>query len=341
MSVLVTGGTGFIGSHTVVELLNEDRDVILVDNLCNSRIQVLDRIKTITGKMPKFYKGDLLDTGLVEKIFSENDIDSVIHFAGLKSGAESITEPGKYLNVNIISTFNLLNAMEKHGVHKLVFSSSATVYGTPEVVPDYETDLVGKVCSPYGLSKYLIELLLKDFANQRNGFKFVALRYFNPVGAHPSGLLGEDDGQSVPNNLVPYITKVLLGQLPFLKVYGNSYETVDGTGLRDYIHVVDLAKGHLAALKYLENSDVKYDVFNLGTGKGTTVLQLVAAFEKVSGKKVPYKITAIRPGDVPLSFASVEKANRILKWEAELTYEDCARDSWNWQVKNPHGYADD
>lgn len=339
MSVLVTGGTGFIGSHTVVELLNVGEDVVIVDNLCNSRIEVLERITAITGKTPKFYKGDLLDTELVEKIFDENIIDSIIHFAGLKSGAESILEPGKYLNTNIISTFNLLNSMEKHNVYKLVFSSSATVYGTPEEVPDYETDLVGKVCSPYGLSKYLIELLLKDFASQRKDFKFIALRYFNPVGAHPSGLIGEDDGQSIPNNLVPYITKVLLGQLPYLKVYGNSYDTVDGTGLRDYIHVVDLAKGHLAALNYLNNTDVKFDVFNLGTGKGTTVLQLVAAFEKVSGKKIPYQIMDIRPGDVPLSFASVEKANKILGWKAEYTYEDCARDSWNWQVKNPHGYS--
>ena len=338
MSVLVTGGTGFIGSHTVVELLNNGEDVVIVDNLCNSREEVLERINAITGKTPKFYKGDLLDVDLVEKIFSENNIDSVIHFAGLKSGAESILEPGKYLNTNIISTFNLLKAMEKYGVYKLVFSSSATVYGTPEEVPDYETDLVGKVCSPYGLSKYLIELLLKDFAAQRKDFKFIALRYFNPVGAHPSGLIGEDDGQSIPNNLVPYITKVLLGQLPYLKVFGNSYDTADGTGLRDYIHVVDLAKGHLAALNYLSNNDVKFDVFNLGTGKGTTVLQLVAAFEKVSGKKIPYQITDIRPGDVPLSFASVEKANTILGWKAEYTYEDCARDSWNWQVKNPHGY---
>lgn len=340
MSILVTGGTGFIGSHTVVELLEKDYEVVIVDNLCNSRIEVLDRIEQITGKKPKFYKGNLLDVSLVEQIFTENKIDSVIHFAGLKSGAESIQEPGKYLNTNIISTFNLLNAMEKYGVYKLVFSSSATVYGTPEEVPDYETDLVGKVCSPYGLSKYMIELLLKDFAAQRKDFKFVALRYFNPVGAHPSGLIGEDDGQSIPNNLVPYITKVLLGQLPYLKVYGNSYNTVDGTGLRDYIHVVDLARGHLAALSYLDETETKFDVFNLGTGKGTTVLQLVAAFEKYSGKKVPYKITDIRPGDVPLSFASVDKANKILKWKAEFNYEDCARDSWNWQVKNPHGYGE-
>lgn len=338
MSVLVTGGTGFIGSHAVVELLNSSYDVVIVDNLCNSKEAVLDKIQMITGKIPKFYKLDLLNSNTLERVFEENNIDSVIHFAGLKSGAESIEEPGKYLNTNICSTFNLLNIMEKHNVYKLVFSSSATVYGTPEIVPDYETDMVGKVCSPYGLSKYIIELMLNDFARQRKKFKFAALRYFNPIGAHPSGLIGEDDGKQVPNNLVPYITKVLLGQLPFLWIYGNQYDTVDGTGLRDYIHVVDLARGHLAALKYLDTTDVKYDVFNLGTGKGTTVLQLVAAFEKVSKMKVPYKITKPRAGDVPLSFASVDKAEKILGWKAEFSYEDCARDSWNWQTKNPKGY---
>lgn len=338
MSVLVTGGTGFIGSHTIVELINSGYDVVAVDNLVNSKIEVLDRIALITGKKPDFYKVDILDTEALERIFSENKIDSVIHFAGLKSGAESIDEPGRYLNNNIVSTFNLLNVMEKHEVYKLVFSSSATVYGTPEIVPDYETDTVGKVNSPYGLSKYLIELMLADFARQRKDFRFAALRYFNPIGAHPSGMIGEDDGQTVPNNLVPYITKVLLGQLPYLKVYGNRYDTVDGTGLRDYIHVVDLARGHLAALKYLDTTEEKYDVFNLGTGKGTTVLQLVSAFEKVSGKVVPYEITSPRAGDVPLSFASVDKAEKVLKWKAEYTYEDCARDSWNWQVKNPNGY---
>ena len=338
MSVLVTGGTGFIGSHTVVELQKAGYEVVVVDNLVNSKAAVLERIALITGKKPVFYNIDLLDEAALEKVFSENAIESVIHFAGLKSGAESIGEPGRYLNNNIISTFNLLNAMEKHGVHKLVFSSSATVYGTPEVVPDHEADPVGKVNSPYGLSKYLIELMLRDFAAQRQDFRFAALRYFNPIGAHPSGLIGEDDGQAVPNNLVPYITKVLLGQLPYLKVYGNGYDTVDGTGLRDYIHVVDLATGHLAALRYLDRTDEKYDVFNLGTGRGTTVLQLVSAFEKVSGRKVPYEITEPRAGDVPLSFASVEKAEQLLGWKAVYTYEDCARDSWNWQTKNPQGY---
>lgn len=341
MSILVTGGTGFIGSHTVVELLNSGYDVVIADNLCNSKVEVVDRIEQITHRRPVFYEIDLLNTAALEKIFEENHIDAVIHFAGLKSGAESIDDPGKYLNTNLMSTFNLLNMMEKYSVYKLVFSSSATVYGTPEVVPDYETDLVGKVCSPYGFSKYLIELLLNDFARQRDDFRFVALRYFNPIGAHPTGIIGEDDGQSIPNNLVPYITKTLLGKFPYLRVYGNQYDTVDGTGLRDYIHVVDLAKGHIAALEYLEKANTKYDVFNLGTGKGTTVLQLVSAFEKVSGTTVPYKIVEPRAGDVPLSFASVEKANKTLGWKAQYNYEDCARDSWNWQMKNPNGYGSD
>ena len=339
MNVLVTGGAGFIGSHTVVELINSGYDVVIADNLCNSREEVIDRIEKITHIRPSFYKIDLLDVPALETVFKENHIDAVIHFAGLKSGAESIAEPGRYLNSNLMSTFNLLNMMEKYNVFKLVFSSSATVYGTPEVVPDYETDMVGKVCSPYGFSKYLIELLLNDFTRQRDNYHFVALRYFNPIGAHPSGIIGEDDGQSIPNNLVPYITKTLLGKFPYLRVYGNHYDTVDGTGLRDYIHVVDLAKGHIAALEYLDKTAKKYDVFNLGSGKGTTVLQLVSAFEKVSQMTVPYKITEPRAGDVPLSFASVEKANRILNWKAEYDYEDCARDSWNWQVKNPNGYS--
>ena len=341
MAILVTGGTGFIGSHTVVELLNAGYDVAIADNLCNSKIEVIDRIQKITNKRPAFYQIDLLDSAALEKVFAENRLDAVIHFAGLKSVSESVDEPGRYLNTNLMSTFHLLNVMEKHQVYKLVFSSSATVYGTPETVPNHETDMVGKVCSPYGLSKYLIELLLHDFAQQRDNFRFAALRYFNPIGAHPSGIIGEDSGQSVPNNLVPYITRTLLGQFPYLRVYGDQYDTVDGTGLRDYIHVVDLARGHIAALNYLDKTDKKYDVFNLGTGKGTTVLQLVSAFEDVSGKKVPYRIVGPRAGDIPLSFAAVEKANTVLGWKAEYDYKDCARDSWNWQVQNPHGYAED
>lgn len=341
MTILVTGGTGFIGSHTVVELLNAGYDVVIADNLCNSKIEVIDRIAKITNKRPAFYKLDLLDSAALEKVFAENRIDAVIHFAGLKSVAESVENPGRYLDTNLTSTFHLLNAMEKHQVYKLVFSSSATVYGTPETMPNRESDVVGKVCCPYGFSKYLNELLLHDFARQRDNFRFASLRYFNPVGAHPSGLIGEDCGQKAPNNLAPYITRTLLGQFPYLSVYGDQYDTADGTGVRDYIHVVDLAKGHIAALNYLEKTDSKYDVFNLGTGKGTTVLQLVSAFEEASGRKVPYRIVGPRPGDVPLSFAAVEKAKNILGWTAEYDYKDCARDSWNWQVQNPNGYTEE
>ena len=326
MAILVTGGTGFIGSHTVVELLNAGYDVVIADNLCNSKVEVLDRIQKITNKRPVFYEIDLLDSAALEKVFAENRLDAVIHFAGLKSVAESVEDPGRYLDTNLTSTFHLLNAMEKHQVYKLVFSSSATVYGTPETMPNRE---------------YLNELLLHDFARQRDNFRFASLRYFNPVGAHPSGLIGEDCGQKAPNNLAPYITRTLLGQFPYLSVYGDQYDTADGTGVRDYIHVVDLARGHIAALNYLDKTDKKYDVFNLGTGKGTTVLQLVSAFEEASGRKVPYRIVGPRAGDVPLSFAAVEKAKNILGWTAEYDYKDCARDSWNWQVQNPHGYAED
>ena len=341
MTILVTGGTGFIGSHTVVELLSAGYDVVIADNLCNSKVEVIDRIAKITNKRPAFYKLDLLDSAALEKVFAENRLDAVIHFAGLKSVAESVEDPGRYLDTNLTSTFHLLNAMEKHQVYKLVFSSSATVYGTPETMPNRESDVVGKVCCPYGFSKYLNELLLHDFARQRDNFRFASLRYFNPVGAHPSGLIGEDCGQKAPNNLAPYITRTLLGQFPYLSVYGDQYDTVDGTGVRDYIHVVDLAKGHIAALNYLEKTDRKYDVFNLGTGKGTSVLQLVSAFEEASGREVPYRIVGPRPGDVPLSFAAVEKAKNILGWTAEYDYKDCARDSWNWQVQNPNGYTEE
>lgn len=340
MKVLVTGGAGFIGSHTAVELLQRGYDIVVVDNLSNSSKIVIDRIKELTKKDFAFYQCDVEDYDSMKRVFSENAIATIIHFAGLKSNAESIEKPGLYLNVNIYSTFTLLRLMDEFSVNKMVFSSSATVYGTPEKVPDLETDEVGKVISPYGLTKYLNELLLKDFAVQRAHMKIIALRYFNPIGAHPSGRIGEDSTQQIPNNLVPYITKVMLGQLPHLNVYGNCYKTCDGTGLRDYIHVVDLARGHIAALDYLSKMTENYDVFNLGTGQGVTVLQLVSAFEKVSGLKIPYKIVGVRPGDVPLSYASVEKAKNILHWETKLNYLDCARDAWNWQKKNPKGYQE-
>lgn len=295
MTILVTGGTGFIGSHTVVELLNAGYDVVIADNLCNSKVEVIDRIQKITNKRPAFYQIDLLDSAALEKVFAENRLDAVIHFAGLKSVAESVEDPGRYLDTNLTSTFHLLNAMEKHQVYKLVFSSSATVYGTPRHAEPRER------CCRQGLLPVWVQQVSQraaphDFARQRDNFRFASLRYFNPVGAHPSGLIGEDCGQKAPNNLAPYITRTLLGQFPYLSVYGDQYDTADGTGVRDYIHVVDLAKGHIAALNYLEKTDSKYDVFNLGTGKGTTVLQLVSAFEEASGRKVPYRIVGPRSG---------------------------------------------
>jgi UDP-glucose 4-epimerase len=311
MAILVTGGTGFIGSHTVVELLNAGYEVVVVDNLCNSKKGVIDRIEKLTGKRPAFYEADVADMKAMSDIFDKVKIDCVIHFAGLKSNAESIEKPGLYFTNNLESTYTLLKQMEKHHVSNIVFSSSATVYGLTERVPIYETDPIGDVLSPYGMTKYLNELLLKNYAEQHKGFHVVALRYFNPIGAHPSGLIGEDPKDKYPNCLMPYLTRVALGELPFLKVFGNDYPTEDGTGLRDYIHVVDLALGHIAALKYLQQTPKGFEVFNLGTGKGTTVLQLIAAFEKESGVKVPYQIVGRRPGDVARSFACVDKAEKF------------------------------
>ena len=337
MTILVTGGTGFIGSHTVVELLNAGYDVVIADNLCNSKIEVIDRIQKITNKRPAFYQIDLLDSAALEKVFAENRLDAVIHFAGLKSVAESVEDPGRYLDTNLTSTFHLLNAMEKHQVYKLVFSSSATVYGTPETMPNRESDVVGKVCCPYGFSKYLNELLLHDFARQRDNFRFASLRYFNPVGAHPSGLIGEDP-RGIPNNLMPYIAQTAARRREYLSVFGNDYPTPDGTGVRDYLHVVDLARGHVAAMDYMAERKGVF-VFNLGTGHGYSVLDMVHAFEKATGKKVPYKIAPRRAGDVAEVYCDPGKAERELGWKAEHSLEDMCRDSWNWQSKNPNGFA--
>ena len=337
MNVLVTGGAGYIGSHACVELLNAGYDVVIADNLCNSKVEVIDRIAKITNKRPAFYKLDLLDSAALEKVFAENRIDAVIHFAGLKSVAESVEDPGRYLDTNLTSTFHLLNAMEKHQVYKLVFSSSATVYGTPETMPNRESDVVGKVCCPYGFSKYLNELLLHDFARQRDNFRFASLRYFNPVGAHPSGLIGEDP-RGIPNNLMPYIAQTAAGRREYLSVFGNDYPTPDGTGVRDYLHVVDLARGHVAAMDYMAERKGVF-VFNLGTGHGYSVLDMVHAFEKATGKKVPYKIAPRRAGDVAEVYCDPGKAERELGWKAEHSLEDMCRDSWNWQSKNPNGFA--
>jgi UDP-glucose 4-epimerase len=341
MKILVTGGTGFIGSHTVVELINAGHQVVIVDNLINSKKAVLDRIKQLCGIMPAFYCGSICDQSFLDSVFDKEKIDCVIHFGALKSNAESIRKPGLYFENNLYSSLKLLMAMEKHSVNKIVFSSSATVYGLTERVPIHETDLIGNVISPYGMTKYLNELYLQDYARQHKDFKAIALRYFNPIGAHPSGVIGEDPVDDTPNCLMPYVTRVALKRLPYLSIFGDDYDTFDGTGLRDYIHVVDLALGHVAAVNHFESMKENFDVFNLGTGKGTTVLQLIDAFEKTNQIEVPYKIVGRRPGDVAKSYADVTKAMKILGWKAKFTVIDCVRDSWNWQIHNPNGYDGD
>lgn len=339
MKILVTGGTGFIGSHTVVELLTAGYSVSIVDNLSNSKIGVLNRIEKLAKKKPHFYQGSILDAQFLNRVFAFEKPDCVIHFAALKSNADSIVHPGLYFDNNLHSTLFLLNAMRSVGCNHLLFSSSATVYGLSSRVPVKESDLTGSVISPYGMTKYLNELYLKDYALQHPSFKAIALRYFNPIGAHPSGTIGEDPIDDTPNCLMPYITRVALKKLPYLNIFGNDYPTSDGTGLRDYIHVVDLALGHLAAIKYFDIMKNSFDVFNLGTGKGTTVLELIAAFEQTNKIKIPYKIIGRRPGDVAKSFADVQKAKDILHWSSRYDVVDCVRDSWNWQTNNPDGYA--
>lgn len=332
MKVLVTGGMGFIGSHTVVELLNKNYDVIIVDNLCNSKEYVLDRIYKITGKKPVFYKVDVTDYKAMDEVFKNEHIDCVIHFAALKSNADSIVHPGMYYSNNIASTFVLLSLMKKCNVNKIVFSSSATVYGNNEHVPIKETEIIGEVISPYGMTKYLNELYLKDRAESTKDFKCVALRYFNPIGAHPSGLIGEDSPDDIPNNLMLYLLKVANKELPYLNIFGDDYHTTDGSGIRDYIHVVDLALGHIAAIEYLDRmTDKQFDVFNLGTGNGHTVLELVRTFEKVNGVEVPYKVAPRRPGDVEISYAAVDKAKELLHWQTKYNLEDCLRDAWKFK----------
>lgn len=336
MNILVTGGTGYIGSHTVIELLNAGNDVVIVDNLSNSKSEVLNRIYKITGRKPLFFELDVRNEGKLDEVFSTFRFDGVIHFAGLKSVAESVKYPELYFDNNIGSTEVLIKLMAKHHVNNLVFSSSATVYGVPTHVPLNEDDKTGGCTNPYGETKYKIELMLIDYQKKHPNFNVALLRYFNPIGAHPSGLIGEDPN-GIPNNLMPYITQVAVGKREKLFVYGGDYKTVDGTGVRDYIHVLDLATGHLAALKKLsENPGLV--IYNLGTGKGTSVLELVHAFESANGVKIPYVIAPRRPGDVDENFADATKALKEMNWEATHTIEDCCRDSWNWQKNNPNGY---
>lgn len=331
MSVFVTGGLGYIGSHTSVELLNAGFDIVIADNLSNSNIDVLDRIERISGKKVKFYQMDVQDKTKLDAAFSENKIDSVIHFAGFKAVGESCEIPLAYYRNNIDSTLTLLEVMEKHGCTKIVFSSSATVYGPDNPVPYREEMPCHVATNPYGWTKAMIEQILWDYASANPNFTAVLLRYFNPIGAHESGLLG-DDPNGIPNNLMPYISRVAAGKLPRLTVFGNDYDTPDGTCLRDYLHVVDLAKGHLKALNYAEKHRGA-EAFNLGTGNGVSVLELVNAFIRVNGVDVPYMIGERRDGDLPVCYADASKAEKLLYWKTEKTVEDMCRDSWNYILK--------
>ena len=336
MAILVTGGTGYIGSHTVIELYKNGYDVVIVDNLCNSKLEVLNRINKISGKTPRFYQFSVQDEEKLRELFTKENITDVIHFAGLKSVGESVKYPELYFSNNVGSTKVLLKVMKEFGVNNIVFSSSATVYGVPKHVPLSEDDEVGGCTNPYGQTKLDIEFILKDLAKVEKDMNIAILRYFNPIGAHESGLIGEDP-QGIPNNLMPYITQVVVGKREYLTVLGSDYKTHDGTGVRDYIHVVDLAKGHIAALKKLE-SKPGLVIYNLGTGKGTSVLDLVNAFEKANGIKVNYVLGPRRPGDVDENYADASKAFREMGWKAELDIVDACRDSWNWQKNNPNGY---
>ena len=334
MAVLVTGGAGYIGSHTCVELLNAGEEIIILDNFYNSKPEALNRIRQITGKDFLFYEADLLDKAAIERIFSESSIDSVIHFAGLKAVGESVQKPILYYHNNITGTLNLCDVMQSHNVKKIVFSSSATVYGSPKSVPIDETFPLSTT-NPYGSTKLMIEQILRDIYIADKEWSIALLRYFNPIGAHPSGLIGEDPN-GIPNNLVPYIAQVAVGKLECLGVFGNDYPTHDGTGVRDYIHVVDLALGHLKALDKVRR-DKGVDAYNLGTGKGYSVLDVVKAYEKACGKPVKYQIKPRRPGDIAECYANPKKAKEILGWEATRGIDEMCRDSWNFTLKNPQG----
>ena len=336
MNVLVTGGAGYIGSHTCVELLESGHGVVVIDNLCNSDAESLKRVQKLTGKTLKFYKGDVRDDGLLRRIFAENAIDCVIHFAGLKAVGESVSIPWKYYDNNLNSTLVLTKVMEEVGVKKLIFSSSATVYTADNEMPLQETSRTGNCTNPYGWTKYMTEQILSGMAHADSSWSIVLLRYFNPIGAHASGEIGEDP-RGIPNNLMPYITQVAVGRLEYLSVYGNDYDTHDGTGVRDYIHVVDLARGHVAAVGYAMKQ-TGCEVFNLGTGTGYSVLDMVKSFKEANGVEVPFRITERRPGDIGTCYADPAKSEQILGWKAEKTLTDMCRDSWNWQRKNPRGF---
>lgn len=336
MTILVTGGCGYIGSHTCIHLIKQGIDPVIIDNLYNGKEIVLDRIKKITGKRPRFYKGDIRNKDLLDTIFKENNIKGVIHFAGLKAVGESVRKPLEYYDVNVYGTINLLDAMKKANVKKFIFSSSATVYGTQPIIPYIETMETGEPTQPYGRSKLFIEKILQDLSIADQDWSITILRYFNPVGAHPSGLIGEDP-QGIPNNLMPYITQVAIGKLDSLAVFGNDYETRDGTCIRDFIHVMDLAEGHLAALNY-NDTQSGVNIFNLGSGQGNSVLEVIATFENVFRKKLPYHFAPRRDGDLPAYWANADRAKKLLNWETRLNLHDMVQDSWNWQSKNPNGF---
>ena len=336
MTVLVTGGMGYIGSHTCVELLEQGMDVVVVDNLVNSSAEAGKRVEQITGKPLKFYQMDVRDRAGLDRVFTEQKIDCVIHFAGLKAVGESVHMPLEYYDNNLGSTVTLCEAMRDHGVKQIIFSSSATVYSGDNDMPLYETSRTGSCTNPYGWTKFMIEEILKSACAADPTLSVVLLRYFNPIGAHESGLIGENPN-GIPNNLMPYITQVAIGRREKLTVFGNDYDTPDGTGVRDYIHVVDLAEGHLCAIQYAEQH-TGCEIFNLGTGRGVSVLEMVNTFSEVNHVPVPYVIGPRRAGDLATVYADPAKAKNVLGWEAKKTVADMCRDSWNWQSKNPNGY---
>lgn len=337
MKILVTGGAGYIGSHTCVELLESGYEVVVIDNLSNSNPESLKRVETITGKSVRFYEGDVRNEALLKTIFAENEISCVIHFAGLKAVGESVAKPWEYYDNNLNSTLVLTKVMKQIGMKKIIFSSSATVYSADNEMPLRESSRTGNCTNPYGWTKFMTEQILSGMANADKEWSIALLRYFNPIGAHESGIIGEDP-RGIPNNLMPYITQVAIGRREYLSVYGNDYDTPDGTGVRDYIHVVDLAKGHVAAVKFvLEHSGC--EVFNLGTGSGVSVLDMVKAFNEANGLDLPYKIVDRRPGDIATCYADPSRSEKLLGWKAEKNLQDMVRDSWNWQSKNPMGYS--
>ena len=336
MKVLVAGGAGYIGSHTCVELLNEGYDVVIADDLSNSNEVVIDRIRQITGKDVVFYKENICDESAMCRIFAENGIDAVIQFAGFKAVGESVSKPLEYYKNNIEGTLSICEAMRRYNVKKIIFSSSATVYGDPEEIPITENCPKGTCTNPYGWTKWMIEQMLSDMAAADGGLKVTLLRYFNPIGAHQSGLIGEDP-KGIPNNLLPYIAQVAVGRRERLNVFGDDYDTPDGTGVRDYIHVMDLARGHVLALKHMEEQ-AGTEIFNLGTGNGYSVLEVVKAFGKACGKEIPYEIKERRAGDIACCYCDPAKAERVLGFKAEYGIDEMCRDSWNWQRKNPLGY---